>query len=170
MKRPCFLTALLALLMISEVITATDAINQDIETEPSLPPNPVAPVPTESRRLALKAAGAFTKEGFRIRDAEWAFSIAKDAPLFLQMTLFAENHYWFIAATPSPGTRLRLTLFDGLGHPQKSEQWQDSGEHDGSRAIVGIAPEKSGAYFVGVELMEAASNQPLDCSLVYAYK
>ena len=64
-------------------------------------PRPVIPIPTEGRRLALEAAGAFCNDGFRIRDGEWSSSLTKEAPVFLQLTLFAGNRYWFVAATPS---------------------------------------------------------------------
>ncbi len=164
------LLVLLAPLLFSVTNPVSGATNQ--ETVPQAQPssNPAVPVPTEARRLALEAAGAFTNDGFRIRDAEWSFALAKATPLFLQVTLFAGNRYWFVTATPTLGVKLRLTLFDNSGNPLKSEQWQDSGEHGGSRTAAGIAANASGTYFIGVELLEAASNQPLDCSLVSAYK
>jgi len=120
--------------------------------------------------MALESADAFTNDGFRIRDSEWPFSLTKAAPAFLEVTLFSGNHYWFVTATPTAGVKLRVTLYDSSGHPMHSEQWQDSGEHGGSRAAAGIAPGESGNYFVGVDLPETPSDQPLDCSLVSAYK
>ena len=143
-------------------------IDQNRETLP--PTNPSHPVPTEARRLALESAGAFTNEGFRIRDAEWAFTLNKGTKAFLQVTLFAGNHYWFVTASPNPGAKLRVTLYDRIGNPLKTQQWQEMGEHGGSRAAAGIAPERSGRYFVGVEILDAPNDLPLDCSLVIAYK
>ena len=130
----------------------------------------VRPIPTEARRLALESAGAFTNEGFRIRDAEWAFTLSKGTQAFLQVTLFAGNHYWFVTASPTPASKLRVTLYDKLGKPLKTQQWQELGEHGGSRAAAGISTERSGSYFVGVEILDAPGDLPLDCSLVIAYK
>lgn len=132
--------------------------------------NPVQPIPTEARRLALESAEAFANDGFRIRDAEWPFTLGTGNPLFLQVTLFTGNRYWFVTATPTPGAKLRVTLYDNLGKPLKTQQWEDAGAHGGSRAAAGFAPELSGRYFVGVEIIQASTDLPLDCSLVIAYK
>jgi hypothetical protein len=137
-------------------------------------PRPVIPIPTEGRRLALEAAGAFCNDGFRIRDGEWSSSLTKEAPVFLQLTLFAGNRYWFVAATPSAACSLRVTLYDAAGRIIKSEQWQDPGEssgpHTGARAAAGVAPGQSGQYFVSVELLESPSPAPVEATLVTAYK
>ena len=169
MKNHRSLFVLSVLILFSLAIPVSGATNQEITPQAQPPFNPASPVPTEARRLALETAGAFTNDGFRIRDAEWAFVLSKATPRFLHVTLFAGNHYWFVTATPSHGAKLRMTIFDTLGNPLKSEQWRDSAEYTGSRSAAGIAPEASGTYFVGVELMDS-SNQPLDCSLVSAYK
>ena len=120
--------------------------------------------------MALDAAGAFVNEGFRIRDAEWAGSLTKGTPVFLQITLFAGEGYWFVAATPTPGARVRVTLYDAQGKPLKTEQWKDDAQGAGARAAAGVAPDQSGKYFVSVELIESPSDRQSDFSLVYAYK
>ena len=171
MKPHSALSALCLLLLCGGPITVS-AVAQTHETRTSQEKgsNPAIPIPTESRRLALETAGAFSNDGFRIRDAEWPLSLTKATPVFLQVTLFEGNRYWFVTGTPSPAAKIRVTLYNSLGYPVKSEQWQDSGEHGGSRAAIGFAPESSGSYFIGVELLEVPSNLPLDCSLVCAYK
>lgn len=131
---------------------------------------PLAPIPSESRRLVMEMAGAFTKDGFKVRNADWAFTLEKKTPLFLRVTLFTGNHYWFAVASPGSGVTLQVTLYDTKGHPVKAEGWQDSGTHDGSRAASGIVPTQSGEYFVGVENLGNSTDLPLDCSLVMAYK
>jgi hypothetical protein len=132
------------------------------------------PVPTESRRLALETAGAFENDGFRIRDGEWGASVAKGIPAFLQVTLFAGENYWFVAASPEAGVPLRVMIYDAAGKPFNGEVWNDKsrsgGEQSGSRSAVGVAPTLSGKYFVGVELVEDHGDKPVDFSLVYCYK
>ena len=141
-----------------EKITAADAQNR------------AKPIPSESRRLALETAGAFVNDGFRIRDGEWNGTLAKGKPLFLQVTLFAGESYWFVAASPVRGGVIRVTLYDSMGKPVKGEQWKTPTGDGGARSAAGVAPGKSGTYFVGVELLEQPDPSAADFSLVYAYK
>ena len=127
-------------------------------------------IPSESRRLALETAGAFVNDGFRIRDGEWNGTLAKGKQLYLQVTLFAGESYWFVVASPVRGGLIRITLYDSAGKPVKGEQWKAPTGDGGARSAAGIAPAKSGAYFVGVELLEQPDPVSADYSLVYAYK
>lgn len=172
MKRSLLLTLLAVLLPLPSLSASPGNI-------PYTPPpeevsgNPAAPVPTEARRLALETAGAFLNDGFRIRDGEWSSSLPREggAPLFLQVTLFSGNRYWFVAATPVPGVTVKLTLFDASGKPVSSDQWKGQGVTGvpTSRAAAGVAPERSGKYFVSVETF-GKSPDGSDFCLVYAYK
>jgi len=150
-------------------LTAGIAAPEEQATTPAAK-NRVAPVPTESRRLALETAGAFLNDGFRIRDGEWKGTLSKGVPLFLQVTLFAGEIYWFVAASPAQGGALRVTVYDSFGKAFKGEQWKDPNGDGGARSAAGVAPEKSGKYFVGVELLEQPNVPSADFSLVYAYK
>lgn len=132
------------------------------------------PIPTESRRIALETAGAFVNDDFRIRDGEWSGHLSRGVPVFLQVTLFAREHYWFVAASQAIGVSLRITLYDATGKPVKGEVWHDASGGDasgkGSRCAVGVAPTQSGKYFAGVEMIGDAPAPPVDFSLVYCYK
>ena len=127
-------------------------------------------IPSESRRLALETAGAFVNDGFRIRDGEWNGTLAKGKPLFLQVTLFAGESYWFVVASTVRGGVIRVTLYDSAGKPVKGEEWKATTGDGGARSAAGIAPAKSGTYFVGVELLQQPDPASADFSLVYAYK
>ena len=134
------------------------------------------PIPTESRRLSLETAGAFVNYGFRIRDGEWSGKLSAGAPMVLQVTLFAGEHYWFVAASQANRIPLRITVYDTTGKPVKGLTWhdplQEKGERSGSRSAAGIVPNQSGKYYVGVEFGEnsATPNGPVDFSMVYCYK
>ena len=133
----------------------------------------MAPIPTEARRLALETAGAFENDGFRIRDGEWGATLSKGAPVFLQVTLFAGENYWFVAASPVTGANLRLTVYDSSGKSVKSESWHSSLKGEGTRSAAGVAPTQSGKYFIGVEGTNQTGSpaaQLVDFSLVYCYK
>ena len=170
MKHHYLSMELIALLCFSVSFPMSGATNQEGMPQIQSAPNPAVPVPTEAHRLALETAGGFARDGFRIRDAEWAFVLAKGMTTFLKVTLFAGNHYRFVVATATPGAKIRLSIYDASGHILKSEQWQDSVDHSGGGSAAGIAPELSGPYFVGVELVDSPSNQPLEFSLVSVYK
>ena len=132
--------------------------------------NPAVPVSTESRRLALEAAGAFLNDGFRIRDGEWRGTLTMATPLFLSVTLFEGESYWFVGASPSRDVVLRLTVYDSGGKPIRTEQWKDGAQGSGSRCAAGVASVKSGRYFIGMEMTENPTRMPVDFSVVYAYK
>lgn len=138
----------------------------------------MAPIPTEARRLALETAGAFENDGFRIRDGEWSATLSKGVPVFLQVTLFAGENYWFVAASPATAASLRLTVYDASGKPVKSESWHsplkgEGTKMEGTRSAAGVAPTQSGKYFIGVEGTNqtgAPAERPIDFALVYCYK
>lgn len=169
---PRFLSAspCLAFLVLILLVVASASADEGRETNASLPLNPASPVPTEARRLALEAAGAFVNDGFRIRDGEWTGMLFSGKPAFLKVNLFQGESYWFVGATPSTGAVLRITVYDAAGKPLKSEQWKDGAQGAGARCAAGIAPLQSGRYFVGVELMENPGGLPIEFSVVYAYK
>jgi hypothetical protein len=160
-----------SLLVAFALAMATVALAQtDKESNAEATFNPAAPVPTEARRLALDAAGAFVNDGFRIRDGEWGGILLKGKPSFLSVTLFQGESYWFVGATPTQAAQLRVTLYDDAGKPVKTEQWKDAAQGGGARCAAGVASLKSGRYFVGVELMDNPGGLPVEFSLVYAYK
>lgn len=94
-------------------------------------------------------------------------------PRFLQVTLFAGEHYLFAAASPQRGVKLKLSFFDVAGKEVKSgapKGWDPAVAGGAARAVAEIAPGKSGNYFVGVDLAESPGTGPCEISLVYAYK
>lgn len=142
-------------------------------TESSPSPNPAGPVPSEARLQALESMRAYAKEGFRIRDGEWSVELSKGDSRFLQVTLFAGERYLFAAASPRHGIKLRLTFFDASGKEVKSTSPKGVNTAAGNEVtgiVAEIAPEKSGNYFVGVELAESPVTGPCEMTLVYAYK
>jgi hypothetical protein len=167
---PRFLSVSLILVPLLLGISLPARGEEGHDTNASLPVNPASPVPTEARRLALEAAGAFVNDGFRIRDGEWTGMLFRGKPAFLRVTLFQGESYWFVGATPSTGAVLRITVYDAAGKPIKGEQWKDSAQGAGARCAAGVAPIQSGQYFVGVELMENPGGLPIEFSVVYAYK
>jgi hypothetical protein len=115
-----------------------------------------------ARRTALDIAGAFTNDGFKLRDGHWSGSFAPAKPEIVQVNLYAGNQYWFtLGATPT-AKKVRVTVYDETGQPVKCDEFQDA-----SVAAAGFSPDNSGIFFVKVEIVDGS---PEDFCLVYSYK
>ena len=115
-----------------------------------------------ARRTALDIAGAFTNEGFKLRDGYWSGSFAQGKSKVIQVNLYAGNQYYFtVGATPS-AKKVLVTVYDETGKLVKSDPFQDT-----SVAAAGFSPDNSGIFFVKVEVVEGAA---AEYCLVYSYK
>jgi hypothetical protein len=116
----------------------------------------------EARKTALDLAGAFTNDGFKIRDGHWSGTVKQQEPALIAVNLYAGNQYWFAAAADAVGKKVAVKIFDETGNPVSVENY-DSGE----RAAAGFSPESSGQYFVSVSLLQG---EPGSVCLVCSYK
>jgi hypothetical protein len=116
----------------------------------------------EARRTALDVAGAFTNEGFKLRDGFWAGGFAPGQPKILQVNLYAGNQYYFTVGATKPASKVMVTVYDEAGKPVSGEAYQDT-----SVAATGFSPDNSGIFYVKVEVVEGAA---ADFCLVYSYK
>ncbi len=116
----------------------------------------------EARKTALDLAGAFTNDGFKIRDGHWSGTIKQQEPALIAVNLYAGNQYWFAAAADATGKKVSVKIYDEAGNPVTVENY-DSGE----RAAAGFSPESSGQYFVSVSLLQG---EPGSVCLVCSYK
>ena len=119
-----------------------------------------------AKRNALDLVGALVNDGFRVRDGDWMVTLIPKKPVFLQVTLFAGNQYWFAAAATPPGDKLKLTAYDATGHPMKLDTWRDNEAVSGARIAGGFIAPKSGKYFVGLELVDSKDNAKADACLI----
>jgi hypothetical protein len=115
-----------------------------------------------ARSKALELAGAFSNDGYKIRDAYWPGEIEPDRPQFLEVNLFAENEYWFSAAVTPPGRKIAVGVFDEKGIPVEHQTYED-----GQVAAAGFVAEVSGRYFIKMSLLEGEKSQ---FCLLYSYK
>ena len=123
-----------------------------------------------AKRNALDLVGALVNDGFRVRDGDWMVTLIPKKPVFLQVTLFAGNQYWFAAAVTPPGDKLKLSTYDATGHSIKLDTWCDNEAVSGAKIAGGFIAPKSGKYFVGIELVDSKENTKADACLIYAYK
>lgn len=117
----------------------------------------------EARKVALELAGAFSNDGFKIRDGHWSGTVEGDNPTVVAVNLYAGNQYWFSAGAENKDAKLSVRVHDENGKPQTVEDYQ--GE---ATAAAGFAPTVSGQYFVSIAA-PGSDNNGTYC-LVYSYK
>jgi hypothetical protein len=114
-----------------------------------------------ARKSALALAGAFTNDGFKLRDGHWTGKLQSGKSQVVQVNLFAGNQYWFTAASPAAKT-LKVTIYDEAGRLIHTEPFSEEG-----RAAAGFSPQTSGPYYVKVEETQGS---PAAFCLLYSYK
>lgn len=148
-------------------LTAEESSTPNPETPPAAgatvdPAPPAADNEAAARRGALELAGAFSNDGYKIRDGFWYASVEADRPVLLKVNLFAGNEYWFCASGLPPARALDVIIFDSTGNVIDQQEY-----HDGTRAAVGVEPTVSGEYYVQVSL---TAGEKSEFCLLYCYK
>jgi hypothetical protein len=115
-----------------------------------------------ARRTALDVAGAFTNDGFKLRDGFWAGQFAPGKSKILQVNLYAGNQYYFTVGSTAAAKKVLVTVYDETGKPVSGEPYLDT-----SVAATGFSPDNSGIFYVKVEVVDGAA---ADYCLVYSYK
>lgn len=116
----------------------------------------------QARKDALDVAGAFSNDGFKIRDGHWCGVVKPRDHSLVAVNLYAGNQYWFSASATEPAKKIAVSVYDETGRQVTTESY-DNGE----KVAAGFAPPSSGQYFVSVDLLEG--EQSSFC-LVYSYK
>ena len=115
-----------------------------------------------ARKAALDLAGAFTNEGFKMRDGHWSGTIKPKEHALIAVNLYAGNQYWFSVGATEPAKKISVNVYDETGKLVQTEAY-----NEGDKAAAGFSPTSSGQYYVLVDLLEG--NESGVC-LVYSYK
>ena len=116
----------------------------------------------QARKDALEVAGAFSNDGFKIRDGHSCGVLKPHEQAFVAVNLYAGNQYWFSVGTVEPVKKAAISIYDETGKQMTTEDYSN-----GEKAAAGFAPENSGQYFVAVDLVDG---QEGSFCLVYSYK
>ena len=116
----------------------------------------------EAHKLALDLTGAFSNDGFKLRDGHWTGTIKPQERALVAVNLYAGNQYWFSAAANTKAKKISVEVYDETGKPMVTETY-----NAGDRASAGFSPTNSGQYFVSLGLLEGDSTA---FCLVYSYK
>ena len=115
-----------------------------------------------ARKNALDVAGAFTNDGFKLRDGHWCGTLMAQDHALIAVNLYAGNQYWFAVGTADPAKKIAVNIYDETGRLLTTEYYEG-----GDRAAAGFSPNDSGQYFVSVDLVEGGSSS---FCLIYSYK
>jgi len=116
----------------------------------------------EARKEALDLAGAFSNDGFKIRDGHWSGTIKPHEHALIAVNLYAGNHYWFSVGATERAKKLAITVYDESGQQVVAESY-DAGQ----KAAAGFSPTSSGQYYVSVGLVEGEES---GVCFLYSYK
>jgi hypothetical protein len=115
-----------------------------------------------ARKNALDVAGAFTNDGFKLRDGHWCGILKAQDHALIAVNLYAGNQYWFAVGAADPAKKIAVNIYDETGRLLTTEHYEG-----GDRAAAGFSPNDSGQYFVSVDLVEGGSSS---FCLIYSYK
>jgi hypothetical protein len=116
----------------------------------------------EAHKLVLDLAGAFSNDGFKLRDGHWTGTIKPQERALIAVNLYAGNEYWFSAAANAKAKKISVDVYDESGKPVVTETYNSD-----DKASAGFSPTNSGQYFVSLGLLEGESTA---FCLVYSYK
>ena len=116
----------------------------------------------EARKAALDLAGAFSNDGFKIRDGHWSGMIRPKEHTLIAVNLYAGNHYWFSVGATEKAKKLGVSVYDEGGQQVVTESYSA-----GDKAAAGFSPTNSGQYYVSVGLIEGEES---GVCFLYSYK
>jgi hypothetical protein len=116
----------------------------------------------EARKAALDLAGAFSNDGFKIRDGHWSGMIRPREHTLIAVNLYAGNHYWFSVGATEKAKKLAVSVYDESGQQVVTESYSA-----GDKAAAGFSPTNSGQYYVSVGLIEGEES---GVCFLYSYK
>ena len=115
-----------------------------------------------AREVVLDLAGAFSNDGFKLRDGHWSGVLAPNESKLLAVNLYAGNQYWFSAGATEKAKRVSIAVFDETGAPVETEKYDS-----GTKAAAGFSVSNSGQYLIRVRLEEG---ETAGVCFVYSYK
>jgi hypothetical protein len=118
-----------------------------------------------AREVALELAGAFSNDGYKIRDGHWSGTLQPKAAQVITVNLYAGNQYYFSLGSTDKAKKVAVSVFDETGKPVAGEEFFQ--EPEKFRAAAGVSPVASGPYYVSVQLLDGAA---AEFCLIYSYK
>jgi hypothetical protein len=116
----------------------------------------------EAHKIVLDLAGAFSNDGFKMRDGHWSGMLKPNERALIAVNLFAGNQYWFSVGATEPAKKIEVAVYDETGKLMTTESY-----NEGERASAGFSPTSSGQYYISIGLLEGGESA---FCLIYSYK
>lgn len=143
------------------IVTAV-ALHAEPAPAPQPPTDEAAGAEAQARAAALELAGAFSNDGYKIRDGFYFGDLDSKTSTVIEVNLFAGDEYWFCAAANAPARKIAVKVYDEEGNPVDQQFYSD-----GANAAAGVVAGISGKYLVKVSLVEGEKSR---FCFLYAYK
>src|SRR5947208_12227111 len=78
----------------------------------------------KARKDALDVAGAFSNDGFKIRDGHWCGVLKPHEHALVAVNLYAGNQYWFSTASAEPA-KIAVSVYDESGKQVTTESYNN---------------------------------------------
>ena len=115
-----------------------------------------------TRAATLELAGAFSNDGYKIRDGYYFGTLDPGKSTIVEVNLFAGDEYWFCAAAIAPARKLSVQVYDEEGKPVEQQSYGD-----GVTAAAGVVAPWSGKFLVKTTLVEG---EKAPFTFLYCYK
>src|ERR1041385_4861654 len=78
-----------------------------------------------ARKDALDVAGAFSNDGFKIRDGHWCGIAKPHEHALVAVNLYAGNQYWFSVGATEPVKQIAVSVYDETGKQVTTENYDN---------------------------------------------
>src|SRR3954454_25247798 len=79
----------------------------------------------EAHKAVLDLAGAFTNDGFKMRDGHWSGSLQTGERALVAVNLYAENQYWFAVGAVQLAKKVDIVVYDEAGKLMTTESYNE---------------------------------------------
>src|SRR2546421_1951914 len=107
----------------------------------------------QAHKTVLDLAGAFSNEGFKMRDGHWTGALQPKENSLVAVNLYAGNQYWFSVSAVEPAKKIDVAVYDESGKRVQTETY-----NDGDKAAAGFTPANSGQFYISVKLLEGGES------------
>src|ERR1043165_4797299 len=87
----------------------------------------------QAHKVVLDLAGAFSNEGFKMRDGHWTGTLKQKENALVAVNLYAGNQYWFSVGAVDPAKKIDVAVYDETGNRVHTETYSD-----GEKAAAGF--------------------------------
>ena len=79
----------------------------------------------EAHKAVLDLAGAFTNDGFKMRDGHWSGNLKTGERALIAVNLYAGNQYWFSVGAVQPAKKVDVAVYDEAGKLMTTENYNE---------------------------------------------